>query len=148
MIDKEVARLFDRRSALFLTGGTVLTSVLVLRMLQMQLFNYREYSRKSQNNSYRVQLDIAQRGQILSDDGTPISRDVPIYRIYIIPEETKNIDELLDIISKDLKLKENAVKNIKKKINKQPKFQPVLVSERFLQPLKVSLSITFKPSGR
>ena len=129
MIDKEVARLFDRRSALFLTGGTVLTSVLVLRMLQMQLFNYREYSRKSQNNSYRVQLDIAQRGQILSDDGTPISRDVPIYRIYIIPEETKNIDELLDIISKDLKLKEKAVKNIKKKINKQPKFQPVLVSE-------------------
>ena len=103
MIDKEVARLFDRRSALFLTGGTVLTSVLVLRMLQMQLFNYREYSKKSQNNSYRVQLDIAQRGQILSEDGTPISRDVPIYRIYIIPEESKNIDELLDIISKDLK---------------------------------------------
>ena len=40
MIDKEVARTFDRRSALFLTAGAVLTSALVLRMLQMQLFNY------------------------------------------------------------------------------------------------------------
>ena len=44
MIDKEVSRTFDRRSALFLTGGAVLTSVLVLRMLQMQLFNYQDLS--------------------------------------------------------------------------------------------------------
>ena len=84
MIDKEVSRTFDRRSALFLTGGAVLTSVLVLRMLQMQLFNYREYTQKSENNSYRTQLDMAVRGQILSANGTPISRDIPIYRIYII----------------------------------------------------------------
>ena len=54
MIDTEVARTFDRRSALFLTGGVVLTSVLVLRMLQMQVFNYKEYSRKSENNSFRI----------------------------------------------------------------------------------------------
>ena len=48
MIDKEVSRTFDRRSALFLTGGAVLTSVLVLRMLQMQLFNYQDYKKKSE----------------------------------------------------------------------------------------------------
>ncbi len=129
MIDKEVARLFDRRSALFLTGGVILTSVLVIRMLQMQLFNYREYTEKSENNSYRTQLDMAIRGQILSANGTPISRDVPIYRIYIIPEETSDIDNLINIVAKDLNLKEKNIKNIRKKIFKQQKFQPVLVSE-------------------
>ena len=51
MIDKEVARTFDRRAALFLTSGTILTSVLILRMLYMQVFNYREYTAKSENNS-------------------------------------------------------------------------------------------------
>ncbi len=129
MIDKEVARLFDRRSALFLTGGAILTSVLVLRMLQMQLFDYREYTKKSENNSYRTQLDMAIRGQILSANGRPISRDVPIYRIYIIPEESKDIDILVNTVAKDLKLKEKTLENIRKKIKKQPKFQPVLVSE-------------------
>lgn len=129
MIDKEVARLFDRRSALFLTGGAVLTSVLVMRMLQMQLFNYREYTKKSQNNSYRMQLDMAIRGQILSANNTPISRDAPIYRIYIIPEESDNIEHLVDSVAKDLGLREKSIKNIYKKIQKQPKFQPVLVSE-------------------
>ena len=40
MIDKEVARVFDRRSALFLTGGALLTSGLIMRMLHMQLKIY------------------------------------------------------------------------------------------------------------
>lgn len=129
MIDKEVSRTFDRRSALFLTGGAVLTSVLVLRMLQMQLFNYRQYTQKSKNNSYRMQLDMAQRGQIMSANGNPISRDAPIYRIYIIPEESDDIEKLVHTVAADLNLRDKTVKNIFKKINKQPKFQPVLVSE-------------------
>ena len=129
MIDTEVARTFDRRSALFLTAGAVLTSALVLRMLQMQLFNYRDYKQKSESNSFRIQINIPERGKLLSRNGKPISRDVPIYRIYIIPEETDNIDELIDIIKRDLNLKQKAVDRIYKKIKKQLKFQPVLVSE-------------------
>ena len=85
MIDTEVSRLFDRRSALFFSAGAVLTSALVLRMLQMQVFSYREYKRKSENNSYRIQLNMPERGKILASDGTPISRDARVYRIYIVP---------------------------------------------------------------
>ena len=54
MIDTEVARTFDRRSALFLTGGAILTSALIMRMLQMQVFEYKNYLRKSENNSFRM----------------------------------------------------------------------------------------------
>lgn len=129
MIDKEVARTFDRRSALFLTAGAVLTSALVLRMLHMQLFNYQEYKQKSENNSFRIQIDMPERGKILSRSGTPISRDAPIYRIYIVPEEAHDINELVATVAHDLNLKQKKVDRIKKKIKKQLKFQPVLVSE-------------------
>ncbi len=129
MIDKEVARTFDRRSALFLTGGVVLTSLLVLRMLQMQLFNYKEYTRKSENNSFRIQINMPERGKILSASGTPISRDMPIYRIYIIPEETHDVNSLIDIVAKELNIKPKKVEKIRAKVKKQLKFQPVLVSE-------------------
>ena len=114
MIDKEVARLFDRRSALFLTAGAVLTSALILRMLQMQLFSYREYTKKSENNSFRVQINMPERGKILSSNGFVISRDTPIYRIYVIPEETQNIDELISIVSTELKLKKKRINRIYK----------------------------------
>ena len=129
MIDKEVSRTFDRRSALFLTGGTVLTSVLVLRMLQMQLFNYQDYKKKSESNSFRIQINMPERGQILSRNNTPISRDIPTYRIYIVPEETHDIDGLIKTVASDLNLKQKKVEKIRTKIKKQLKFQPVLVSE-------------------
>ena len=129
MIDKEVARQFDRRSALFLTGGAVLTSVLVLRMLQMQVFNYHDYLKKSENNSFRIQINMPPRGKILSRDNSPISRDTPIYRIYIVPEEAEDIDALVDTVAKELHLSEKRIKRIREKIAKQPLFQPVLVSQ-------------------
>ena len=129
MIDTEVSRTFDRRSALFLTAGAVLTSGLILRMLQMQLFSYQTYKKKSENNSFRIQINMPERGKILSRSGVPISRDMPIYRIYIIPEEAKDLEYLIQTLQKDLNLKPKRVESIRKKIKKQMKFQPVLVSE-------------------
>lgn len=129
MIDTEVSRLFDRRSALFFSAGAILTSVLVLRMLQMQVFSYREYKRKSENNSFRIQINMPERGKILSASGTPISRDARVYRIYIVPEETDDLEGLLSIVSADLSLSAKALKRIRTRIKKQQKFQPVLVSE-------------------
>ena len=129
MIDTEVARTFDRRSALFLTGGAVLTSVLVLRMLQMQVFEYKEYTKKSENNSFRIQLTMPKRGSILSESGSPISKDVSVYRIYIIPEEANDLQYLMNVITKDLKLHKKTVDRIWRNIKKQQPFQPVLVSE-------------------
>ena len=39
------------------------------------------------------------RGKILSRSGRPISRDTPIYRIYIVPEESDDIDGLIDMVA-------------------------------------------------
>ncbi|MDR1361464.1 MAG: penicillin-binding protein 2 [Rickettsiales bacterium] len=129
MIDREIARTFDRRSALFLGAGTILTSALVLRMLQMQIFGHGEYRRKAENNSYRIQVDLPMRGAILAADSSAISRDAPIYRIYIIPEEAENLDGLIDIVRAELKLSAKRIEKIYTKIKKQRAFQPVLVSE-------------------
>ena len=129
MIDLEISQQFDRRSAIFLTGGAVLTSVLIMRMLQMQVFNYHDYKKKSENNSFRIQINMPERGKILSESGTPISHDIPVYRIYIIPEEAENLEELINTAAKDLGLGKKRVDRIWAKIKKQAKFQPVLISE-------------------
>ena len=129
MIDTEVARTFDRRSALFLTGGAVLTSVLILRMLQMQVFEYKDYTRKSENNSFRIQATMPKRGNILSESGSIISKDAPIYRVYLIPEETDDIESVVETVVNELGLREKTVKRIWRNIKKQQKFQPVLITE-------------------
>ncbi len=140
MIDTEVARTFDRRSALFLTGGAVLTSFLILRMLQMQVFEYKNYLKKSENNSFRIQNIMAKRGSILSESGTVISRDAPIYRIYLIPEEAEDIHYVVDTVEKELKLRKKTVERIWKNIKKQAPFQPVLITENSNWGVLASLS--------
>ena len=122
MIDTEISRTFDRRSALFLTGGVVMTSVLILRMLQMQLFEYKNYSKKSENNIFRIQAILPQRGNILTESGSIISRDAPIYRIYIIPEESNDIESLIHTISDHLNLRKKTVNRIWRDIKKQKAF--------------------------
>ena len=129
MIDTEVARTFDRRSALFLTGGAILTSVLIMRMLQMQLFEYRNYTKKSENNSFRIQANMPKRGSILSESGTVISHDTPIYRIYFIPEESDDVNSVIETVTKELHLRKKTVDRIWRNIKKQQKFQPVLITE-------------------
>lgn len=129
MIDTEVARIFDRRSALFLTGGAVLTSALVLRMLHMQLFKYKDYTRQSMRNSLRIQINMPERGKILSGSGNAISRDTPVYRIYIIPEEATDVESLVNTVARELKLKKKRVDRIFTRIRRQARFQPVLISE-------------------
>ena len=129
MIDTEISKQFDRRSALFLTTGMILTSVLVMRMLQMQMFGYKKYKKKSENNSFRIQIDMPERGKILSRSGSALSHDAPIYRIYIIPEETDDLDKLVSLVANDLNLSKKRVDKIWARIKKQQKFQPVLISE-------------------
>ena len=129
MIDSEIDKIFDRRSAILIGGGSVLTSILILKMLQMQVFDYKNYKKKSERNSFRIKITMPERGKILSESGSIISRDISIYRIYIIPEEVENLDQVLDILTKKLKLSKKNLEKIYSLIKKQARFQPVLISE-------------------
>ena len=104
MIDSELNKIFDRRSAILIGGGSILTSVLIIKMLQMQVFDYKKYKKKSERNSFRIKITIPERGKILSESGSVISKDIPIYRIYIIPEEIDDLDKLLNFLAKKLNL--------------------------------------------
>src|SRR5574344_632623 len=129
MLDKEIANTFDRRSALFLTGGAVLTSVLILRMLQLQLFEYKKYKQLSLNNSSRIIIDPSERGKILSSDGVSLAKDEAVYRAFIIPDECDDVPTLLKTISGKLKLTAKEIEKILKKIETQRRFQPIIVRE-------------------
>jgi penicillin-binding protein 2 len=129
MLDKEIAATFDRRSALFLTGGAILTSALILRMMQLQLFEHKKYTRLSQNNSARIIIDPPERGKILAADGTVLARDEAVYRAFIIPNECDDVSSVLNAASKKLGITPKELANIQKKIDRQRKFQPTIIRE-------------------
>ncbi|MDR1206950.1 MAG: penicillin-binding protein 2 [Rickettsiales bacterium] len=129
MLDKQIAQTFDRRAALFITGMAVLTSMLVLRMLQMQVFQHGKYKKLSENNATRIRVNLPERGKILSAEGSALARDENVYRIYVIPSEAEDLDALIDACRHELSLKPNDLDRIDKKIKKQRPFQPVIIKE-------------------
>jgi penicillin-binding protein 2 len=127
MIDRESALIFDRRSALFITGGSIMTAIILARMLQLQLFGFKKYRTLSERNATRSQLVPAERGKILSSNGLPLALDESVYRIFIVPDETDDLNGLLEIIKKDLDIKPKDMDKIRRRIARQRGFQPVLI---------------------
>ncbi|MCL2017573.1 MAG: penicillin-binding protein 2 [Alphaproteobacteria bacterium] len=129
MIDKQIPLTFDRRSALFITGGLILTSALVMRMLQMQVFQYGKYKRLSENNATRIRVNLPERGRILDADGSPLARDDSVYRIYIVPDEATDLPALLETVRRELSLRPRDMERLERRIKRQRGFQPAIVRE-------------------
>ena len=129
MLDKAISQTFDRRAALFITGGVILTSVIILRMLQMQAFQYNKYKKLSENNATRIRVNLPERGRILSATGSALACDDRVYRIYVIPAEADNMPGLLTACQNELSLKPKDMARIAKKISRLRDFQPVVIKE-------------------
>lgn len=129
MIDYNTLNLYNRRGAIIITGQIVLTSILIIRLFYLQVVKYDFYLEKAKNNSFRIQVKIPVRGEIYSSDNQVISKNINTYRIYIIPEEVEDIDSLLSLLIKELKINKNDSKNIYKRLNRQAKFQQLLIKE-------------------
>ncbi|MDR1027261.1 MAG: penicillin-binding protein 2 [Rickettsiales bacterium] len=130
MIDGYLKILFDRRAALMLGGAGVLTSALVLQMLNLQVFQSGKYKRLSENNIFRVRVEIPRRGPVLDRDGVELARDEQVYRLYIIPKELPDFDKTIAFLESNLGLGDKSVRRIMRFRRRQRDFQPILVREK------------------
>jgi penicillin-binding protein 2 len=130
MIDSYQKFVFDRRAAIMIGGAGILTSILVLQMFNLQVLGRRGYQRLSQNNIYRVKVDIPRRGVIYADNGHELARDEQVYRLYVIPKDMKDFNSGLDFLTKALGLSEKNLGRIWKVRQRQRDFQPILIREK------------------
>ena len=130
MIDSYLKVIFDRRAALMIGGAGILTSALVLQMLNLQIFQRGKYRELSENNIFRVRVEIPRRGVIYDRDGAELARDEQVYRLYIIPKDIADFDRTLGFLSDNLNLGEKSVARILRFRKRQRDFQPILVREK------------------
>jgi penicillin-binding protein 2 len=130
MIDSYQKLVFDRRAAILIGGVGALTSLLVLQMLNLQVFNGGRYKKLSKNNIYRVKVEIPRRGAIYSSDGAELARDEQVYRLYVIPKDTGGFEKTIDFLTKSLGLNEKSLGRIWRVRKRQRDFQPILIREK------------------
>ncbi|MDO9608260.1 MAG: penicillin-binding protein 2 [Brevundimonas sp.] len=118
---------FLRRTFVF--GGLTALGVtaLVGRLAQLQVVQAQEYATLSSQNQFNFRLVPPPRGLIKDRNGVVIAGNRPSFRVLVIRDETKDLDQTLDLLGRLLPDTLERRRAIIRDVNASPKFNPVPV---------------------
>ena len=88
-------KIFSARMILAFLFVLILTSVLVLRLYNLQISNYDYYAEEALGNQMRTLPITPTRGKIFDRNGKIIATNQLSYKLTLTPEKTKNIAKIL-----------------------------------------------------
>jgi len=88
-------RLFLSRIIASAVVVVLLTSVLVGRLVQLQVVDYQRFSELSQDNRLRIEPLAPTRGLILDRNHVVIAENLPTWQLVAIPEQIADLDAVL-----------------------------------------------------
>jgi len=121
--------LFSRR--VFIMGGVQAACLSILggRLYYLSIKEGEKYKLRADRNRISLRLIAPVRGEILDRKGRKLATNKKDYRVFLIPEQTDNLQETLDEIGKIINLNDNEIIRLKRQIKKQRKFVPVTLKQ-------------------
>ena len=118
---------FLRRT--FVLGGLTTLGGLALtgRLAQLQVIQAGQYATMASNNRFNFRLVPPPRGRILDRDGVVIAGNRPSFRVLVVRDETKDLDQTLDLLGRLLPDTLDRRRSIIRDVNAAPRFSPVPV---------------------
>ena len=102
-------------------GGLALTG----RLAQLQVIQSQEYATLASNNQFNFRLVPPPRGRILDRNGVVIAGNRPSFRVLVVRDETKDLDQTLDLLGRLLPDTMERRRSIIRDVNAAPRFSPV-----------------------
>ncbi|WP_269513920.1 penicillin-binding protein 2 [Brevundimonas subvibrioides] len=118
---------FLRRT--FVVGGLTALGItaLTVRLAQLQVVQAQEYATLATNNQFNFRLVPPPRGRILDRNGVVIAGNRPSFRVLVVRDETKDLDQTLDLLGRLLPDTVDRRRAIIRDVNAAPRFSPVPV---------------------
>jgi penicillin-binding protein 2 len=103
----------------------ILTSLLILRLLNLQIFNHKRYVDLATMNQ-QVYLPLEpNRGLIYDRQGILLAENLPVFSLDIIKEQVRNIDETITQLKTIITIQEHDIERLKKSLLRNRSFAPV-----------------------
>ena len=118
---------FLRRTFLLGGGMALGTVALVGRLAQLQIVKAEEYATLATNNQFNFRLVPPPRGLIKDRNGVTIAGNRPSFRVLVVRDETKDLDQTLDLLGQLLPDTLERRRTLIREINAAPRFSPVPV---------------------
>lgn len=123
-------RLFEQRSIVVVVLITLLSSVLLGRLLWLQVVRYQHYSQLSQGNRVRVEPLPAARGIIYDRHGQVLADNQPTYQLELIPEEVPDLDAALAGLARIGLIDSERMDELKKLVRSRRPFESIPIRLR------------------
>lgn len=127
--DMERYKEFSRRTFLIGAGQAALFGILGARLAYLQIHENVKFQTLSDKNRISMRLVPAGRGEIMDRFGVPLAINTQNFRAFLVPEQTDNIEETLDRLSKIIPVTEDDKQAVLVEIEKHRPFTPILVKE-------------------
>ena len=124
---KKQLQTHTRRSLLLLLGKFGFFSLVSWRLFDIQIIQSSKYSTLSKNNQINFEILYPVRGDILDRNGVIIATNKRTYDLYIIPEQSPNIDQTLNDLNKFIPINFKTKRKVIELSKKLKKFQSVKI---------------------
>jgi penicillin-binding protein 2 len=118
-----------RRAALLAGGQVALFGTLAARLYYLQVIDAKRYQVLAEENRINVRLLAPHRGLILDRFGVRLALNQPNYRVVLVAEQARDIDQTLDAIGTLIPLSEVDRKKVWRDIRHKHAFVPVVVRD-------------------
>ena len=123
------SKLISRRMFLLSAAKAVVMVGIIGRLVTLQINERSKYKTLSDKNRFREWKLAPERGVIKDFFGKEIASNEQVYQVHLIPENTKDIDRLFVRLKTILNITDKKLFFLKKIINKQKPWEPIIVSD-------------------
>jgi len=123
------SKLIGRRMFLLTAAKAVVLVGLVGRLISLQINQTNKYKSLSDKNRFREWKLAPERGVIKDFFDQELASNEPLYQIHLIPENTKNINQLFVRLKGILNITDQKVSYLKRLVKKQKPWEPVVISD-------------------
>jgi penicillin-binding protein 2 len=115
--------------------------VIIARNHYLQITNYQTYKEKAFGNSLKLAPIVPSRGKIFDRNGALLAENKLAYKLILIPENTKNIEQTLQILKTQNHITSENIKKFQKIKKRYKKFQQIPLKD-FLNEEEVAKFLT------
>jgi penicillin-binding protein 2 len=122
-------KVFTRRALIFAGGASAMTSVLLGRLYYLQVLQSDRYRVLAEENRISLRLLPPPRGRVLDRTGAELAKNQRNYRVLLIPEQTRSVDNTLTVLTEIVPMEEHVRRRVQREAERNAGFMPVTVVE-------------------
>lgn len=126
-VEKARYPVFTRRALMLGGMKAALFAALGARMYYLQVIEGDQYRMLADENRINLALLAPPRGRILDRRGVPVATNRQNFRVLIVPEQTKSVEETLDRLNQIVPVSDQTRARVLRDVSRKRRFVPISV---------------------